>query len=763
LQEGIWIGIISERGAFGLFPHGAAGSVSLESAAVNPALLVLALLSLGGLLLRRREIGIPWAACGFAGIALLWPALQLPDGIPSPAATLAAEAPWLGIAEPAAGNPNLRDVTYQVQPWLLFLRHEMRAGRLPFWDPHQFSGSPYWSNGSGAPLFPLHLLFAGLPLQLGWVLLPWLRIVLGGCGAWLLARELGASRPAALLAAFAFPLSGMVTSFLLFPMGNTHALAPWVILAVERLANGRGGWIGLAVAGGLQLLGGHPETPVFTVLLAGVYLLARGSDRPLAVWGKFFAGWTVAAALSAIQLLPLFRTLTGSGKWLHTAAADPAPLRVVGAFLLRLVLPDLFGNPAAGTWWGPYNFAATAVYAGALTLPLAAAGLAACKGDRRWRAVAVMTLFALVAAYHLFGMRQVLIALPVINRGLHHYLKLGVELGLPLLAAAGCDRWLAGKGRGLLMGTGLVLGLLAVAWWRFGREWGVHGLLGHEAAWTAWIAATMILLALSLLLKEAWRWRVWPFVVALLLIDLVAAHARTNPGLPAGKLFPITNAVRFLQGRAERVAGLGDALRPDAAMVYGLYDVRGDSPVKLQRYEEVYADMAAGDPVYFHPIQNWRSPWLDRLGVRWVVAAPDEPPPAGMEWRIAYSGHDARIYERPGAIPLARLIGRAGAGQVQVERRTPGAWTIAWKTPRRGRLVVAETWDPGWKATVNGRSVPVEALRGILMGVLVGPGAGRVELRYHPDGFVPGMLLSALGLAAVAAGILWRRARNPPS
>ena len=84
----------------------------------------------------------------------------------------------------------------------------MRAGRLPFWDPHQFSGSPYWSNGSGAPLFPLHLLFALLPLQLGWVLLPWLRIVIGGCGAWYLARELGASRPAALLAALVFPSRG---------------------------------------------------------------------------------------------------------------------------------------------------------------------------------------------------------------------------------------------------------------------------------------------------------------------------------------------------------------------------------------------------------------------------------------------------------------------------------------------------------------------------------------------------------------------------
>jgi len=726
---------------------------------VNPALPLLALLSLAGLLGRRREtgigIGIPWAACGLAGIALLWPALRLPDGIPSPSATLAEQAPWQGIAEPAAGNPNLRDVTWQVEPWLLFLRHELRAWRLPFWDPHQFSGSPYWSNGSGAPLFPLHLLFTALPLQLGFVLLPWLRIVIGGCGAWLLARELGLGRPAALLAALIFPLSGMITSFLLFPMGNTHALVPWVLLAVERLASGRGSWMGLALAGGLQLLGGHPETPVFTALLAGVYLLARGSDRWLAVWGRFLAGWTAALAISAVHVLPLYETLTGSGKWLHTTPSPPAPLAAVAGALLRSVLPDAFGNPADGTWWGPYNYAATAVYAGALTIPFAAAGLAAARGDRRWRAVAVMTLFALVGAYHLFGMGPVLYALPVVNRGLHHYMKFGLELGLALLAAAGCERWVSGRGRGLLAGSALVVVVLAAAAWRLGPEWRQRGLVGTETAWIAAIGGTALLLALSLRLPASRRWTAWLFLPGLVVLDLVAAHGRTNPGLSVRKLYPVTGAVRFLQGRPERVAGLGGALHPDAAMIYGLYDIRGDSPVKLQRYDRVYAEMGAGDPVNFQPIHDWHSPWLDRLGVRWVVAGPAEEAPPGLAWTLAYAGTDARVYERPTFMPLVRLTAGAQGG-VRVEERAPGVWRIGFNAPSPGKLAVAETWDPGWRATLNGRSVAVEPFRDVLLGVAVGPGPGRIELRYHPDGFAAGMGLSLLGLAAVAFGAVWK-------
>ncbi|HSS49690.1 MAG TPA: YfhO family protein [Thermoanaerobaculia bacterium] len=759
---------------------------------MNPALPVLALLSLAGLLLRRREAGIAWVVCGLAGCALLWPALRLPDGIPSPAATLAQQAPWQGIADPAAGNGNLRDVTYQVEPWLLFLRHELRAGRLPFWDPHQFSGSPYWSNGSGAPLFPLHLLFAVLPLQLGLVLLPWLRLVIGGCGAWLLARELGLGRPSALLAALIFPLSGMITSFLLFPMGNCHALVPWVFLAVERLANGRGSWIGLALAGGLQLLGGHPETPVFTALLAGVYLLARGSDLPLPrpssprpsspapshpphrekrennktaptgfplpiVWAQFLAGWTVAGAIAAIHILPLYKTLTGSGKWLASAPGPAVPLGTIATVLLRSVLPEAFGNPAAGTWWGPFNYVATAIYAGALTLPFTAAGLVAVRGDRRWRAVAVMTLFALLAAYQLFGMRTVLYALPVIQRGLHHYMKFGLELGLALLAAAGCDRWLAGKGRGILAGSALVLALLGVTVWRFGGEWRQRGLLGTEIAWIAGIGGLALLLALSLRLRPSRRWTAWLLLPGLLVVDLVAAHGRTNPGLPAGKLYPVTGAVRFLQGRPERVAGLGTALFPDAAMVYGLYDVRGDSPVKLERYDRVYAQMGAGDPVYFRPIQNWRSPWLDLLGVRWVMAGPAEEAPAGLGWALAYAGTDARVYERPMPRPLVRLEEGAQGGEARVAGRAPGFWAIDLNAPKSGMLAVAETWDAGWSATLNGKPVAVKPQLGILLGVAVGPGPGHVELRYRPDGFGLGVVMSLLGLAAVGLGGIRRR------
>ena len=708
---------------------------------MNPAIPLLAVLGVAGLLLlRNKDVGLAWGAMAIAGMALLAPALSIPDGIPSPAATLAAVPPWQRTGDPAEGNPVLRDVTFQIQPWQLFARRELRAGRLPLWNPHQFSGAPFWSNGQSAPLFPLHLLFAALPLQLGFVLLPWLRLVIAGCGAWVLGRELGLSRPAALLTALTFSLSGMVVSFLLFPMGNALALVPWVLWAVERKSV-----LLLALTAGLQLLGGHPETCAHTALLSAIYLLVRGAAG--STWLRFAAGWIGGAMIAAVQILPFVMLLPETGKWAATGGGSP-PLGLLLQQPLRLVLPQLYGHPAEGTWSGPFNYSATAVYAGALALPLAAAGLVRVKKDRRWLAVAVILGFSLVAAYHMPGLRDLLGALPVLGKAAHHRLIFGIELALALLLGAGCDRWLEGKGRGIAAGAALVVLLLGAAWLTVPNP---------QLGWTLGAAAVALLLVASLKLSRERRWAWLPLLPVVVLIDLLLAHGGILRAIPGGRLYPETGAIRFLQAQEGRVAGIDQALRPNAAMVYGLRDPRGDDPVKMERYEAVYRSFAPGNPVYFEPIQKWDDPWLDRLGVRWVVAGPDEDGPG----RLAYQGADARVYERPGALPLVRWT-EGGGALVDEGMTRPGFWKISWWTPRRSTLVVAETWDRGWSALAGGKPAPVVPVDGALMGIELGPGAGSLELRYRPAGLVTGAWLSVLGVIGVLAVLLRKRRPSPP-
>jgi len=748
---------------------------------MNPALPLLLLLSLVPLVFRRREGTVAWAVVALAGVALLSPALVVSDGIPSPSATLGRVAPWQGQVAEGPGNPGLVDMTFQVEPWLLFLRGELRAGRLPFWNPYQSSGAPYWGNGSSAPLYPLHLLFALLPIELGFVLLPWLRIALGGLGAYWLARELGVGKEGAHLAAVLYPLSGRLVSFLLFPMANALCLVPWIFLCVERMVGGdarakTGAWRGLAVLVGLQLIAGHPETPVFTALATGIYLLFRAPlprRAPLpghgewaasvALWGRYLGAWAVGALLSGVAIVPLAVTLFETERWQEWAPGEPNSLPLIASLLLRFLLPDAFGHGVGGGYWGPLPFTPTTVYAGALTLPLVAAGLARAREDRRWRALSVTLLLSLAASYHVPGFRELLLALPVIRKGLHHYLLLAVALGLALFAGAGLERWRAGRGRGLVAGCAFVTLGLVGGWLAFAGQWREHGVSGAQGAWTAWLLGLGGLLAASLLLSPTWRRRLSPLVLLLTVGDLAWANGRSNPALSARDLYPQTGAISFLAGRSERIAGLDHTLRPNAAMVYRLYDIRGDDSLKLRRYEAIYsAHLGGGHPTFFEPVIHWQSPWLDRLGVRWVMAPPGAEAPAGG-WTRVYEGADATVFERPGWQPLVRWEGRGrqeegGEKAPEVLRREPGRWEVAWETPVRRRILVAATWDQGWRARVDGEPAPIELVDGVLMGIEVGPGAGRLVLRHRPAGLGWGLVASLLGLALL--GMPWMRARS---
>lgn len=723
---------------------------------------------------RRREWGAAWLLAAAAATAILLPALLSPHAVPSPSATLGQLVPWAAATavEGAAatplrvvGNPELGDVTFQIEPWLLFLRSELRAGRWPFWNPHQSSGATYWSNGQSAPLFPLHLLFTLLPLELGFVLLPWLRVAIGALGTFFLARELGIGRAGAAMSAVVYPLSGRLVSFLLFPMANALCLVPWVFLAVERLAagerSGKRAWTLLAALAGLQLLAGHPETAFFTALACGIYLLARGSARSrIAVWTKVVSAWFVGLLLSGVALVPLAFTVVASDRWRAAAGGGGIDLSTIFTLWLRFVLPNAFGQATDGTFWGPFLFVPTTVYAGALTLPFAVAALwrrgkqwpLDPASDRRLRALAVMVVVCLLGAYHFPGVRELLLVTPVVQKMLHHYLLLGVELGLALLAGAGLERWLAGEGRGLLLGALVPLVGLGGGWMAFHDDWSARGQL-TEVIGASVLALSLPLLAIAALaLSPAARRRWAPLLIALTLADLAWAHAEINPALPADELYRRTPAIDFLAAQPERIAAVGTALRPNAAMVFGLFDVRGDDSLKLSRYERVYGhELATPHPTYFRPIERWDSLWLDRLGVRWVLAPPAALAPVAG-WRVAYAGTDATVFDRGVPQPIVRC--ENGSPPPPVVARTPGRWELAWPGAADGsdRLIIAETWDAGWRATLDGRPLAVETVDDLWLGVRPGAKPGRLVVSYLPQGIFWGLVSSACGLAALLVG-----------
>ncbi len=97
---------------------------------------------------------------------------------------------------------------------------------------------------------------------------------------------------------------------------------------------------------------------------------------------------------------------------------------------------------------------------------------------------------------------------------------------------------------------------------------------------------------------------------------------------------------------------------------------------------------------------------------------------------------------------------------VALARPRAGAIDAAVTAARPGVVVVPEQWATGWQATVDGRDVPIQRVDAMSIGIPVDAGAHRIELRYQAPGLRLGLLLAAIGAAAVAVALWDPRARR---
>ena len=89
-----------------------------------------------------------------------------------------------------------------------------------------------------------------------------------------------------------------------------------------------------------------------------------------------------------------------------------------------------------------------------------------------------------------------------------------------------------------------------------------------------------------------------------------------------------------------------------------------------------------------------------------------------------------------------------------VERES-GRMVIDAQLGCRGMVIDAETYFPGWEATVDGKPAPIHEAYGFLRGVVVEAGWHRIDMRYRPKSVYWGAVLTLLGL--VGAIVLQRR------
>jgi hypothetical protein len=92
--------------------------------------------------------------------------------------------------------------------------------------------------------------------------------------------------------------------------------------------------------------------------------------------------------------------------------------------------------------------------------------------------------------------------------------------------------------------------------------------------------------------------------------------------------------------------------------------------------------------------------------------------------------------------------------QVRVVRHAANRVTIEAQMACRGMVVLGDSFYPGWRAQVDGRSAEIHPAFGVIRGVVVDAGAHQIDMRYLPTSFVGGGILTVIGLLAVVVASL---------
>jgi hypothetical protein len=692
------------------------------------------------------------------------------------------------VGAPLPQNGMLSDIAFQMIPWRQALRQAFAEREWPLWNRFEGCGDVLAGSAQAAPFSPFTLIALLLPVAASFGYTASIAFFIAAIGSFLLARDFECSELASLIAGAIFAFSAPMALQILWPLGFAWALLPIVLFAARRVVAApsiRSTSI-LAAVLALEVLAGHPETQLHVTVLGGIYglyeLLRRGRTHRGRAIAYAAAAGIVAILLTAIALLPFLEASPQTGEhFVRTEFFAKGPLRIPVGRPAAALLSDLL--PFARQSFR--HFLLAHADAGSIALALALFALWRSRARERWF-FAILGVICLMASAEVWPVAQFLHRLPLLKLAMNDRLASAVPLCLGILAAFAVDA--ISDRAGVIMAGLLILLAAGASGMRSGSI--DHSRFIAELAPLA-IAAVIVLFARN-------RDLIAPSLLALILLQRTISDGALIPANDPRVSFPPVAIFRPMQSIREpfRVIGLGPALFPNTATMYGLEDARVMTAMSLGAMIETFPVWCRRGGYGFNQIDDLTRPMLSMLNIRFAVVPENDPIPDG--WRDVVTDHGSRLIENTRVLPRAFVprnvrIGISnevedmtaasdfadiawldvagvahdatnGPGTLTIRRRKLG-FSIDASMEHEGFVVISEEAWKGWRAYVDGHPAKIVRANHAFLGVFVPAGKHTIRLTYLPQSFVIGRAITfgtlAMIVLAIALRIVVRRPRTP--
>ncbi len=679
------------------------------------------------------------------------------------------------------------DIVDMDVPRLEFQQVTWHQHEFPLWDPHSWCGQPFLGEivGAAFPLnWPLFLLKPNAKGQLSFRQLNWYYLALhflGALFAYWLCRDLELSRFASLFGGFVFSFSGFFGITLWPEVVSGLLVAPLVLLFLLRVVRRDHPVASAALCGmflGIAWLSGHHEIPTYLSLaVAAVWLYDLASQRSR--WRQWLALVSTAVLFtiltSAFQTIPGYEYARLAFRWVGIDQPvewnDVIPYRIHAAYslapssLLAIVLP-----------WGGRN---TGVFTGVVVLSLAVIAIVA-KWQTLWvRLFACLALAGLLLALGGWNVFHGLLyaVLPLFGKARNPARLLCLfGLGMAVLSAFGLDSLRTDPAAPLLRKISYVLlalaglvAVLALAAAAF-KQPGPDDYLFMLGLLALLFTAVLLSGRNGILSRRSVAWATVALVVLELGNVVTTLYRDRTPDRPETYL---PNLTRFRD--------LTDFLhhQPGPVRVNGM---EVTDAFNLGDWEDIDTLTGFGAGVTRNIfLLDWPSVRTENLLA--VDYALSKKPPRADQQVVFRGAGGITVLKNVDALPRVRITHRAetmssvkqlaarvndasfdarntvllvgsapalqscsGEDQARVSRRTANSVAIDARLACRGMLILADTWYPGWDATVDGRPATIYQAYSALRGVVLESGGHHVEFHYNPASAWLGAAMSAAGV-----------------
>ncbi len=742
-----------------------------------------------------------------------------------PADGIFTTPPWNEQAGKPISNYLLMDQYQNFIPQHHLLHIEMLKGKLPLWNPYLACGMPTIASMQTTMLFPINMAFSYLEPFSAAGFKAFLKLLLAGFFMVLYMRRLGLGQSAALLSGLVFSLCSFMIVWLGHPHVNCAMWLPLLLYFIEgafyQAADGFPGtgprqhlrqWLGFSVAYGLMLLGGHLPTIIHISIIISAYFFFKlvTCRRQGGVWLQaafFFCGIVAGSLLAAPQLLPFFEYYRESSLALSSTILSRSSNHLHIGTLTYYLLPYIAGSPIHVDFeWlqtflsGTYNFNERTGFVGLIPLYLSLIAIVY-KRNRFVGFYSVLILFCLCVIYGLPPLPLVIRYIPVLSSINHMRLILFICFSLAVLAGFGLEelsRIKAGARWKVMVAvwclTACFLFWVIVVFRTV--------LTGNDPA-SKWFVQEQLLVfcagivVATIITVPWWGYKVqFAKVTAVVWVcfELLWFAMDYNPSISRSDYYPKTKAIEFLQRDDSlfRVATMDTVLPPNTAMMYGLYDIRGQDFVTVRRYEELITGRA--NDFFFYSSEALLPRFFSLLNVKYFLTDKDRTLPLQLVYRDEISIYrvtpcdrafilfeykvfpdrefvlnkvrsrtvDMRKYllleQQPQLPSWHDIAADVPEPNVHIVKYETDEVTIEASSPRPAFLLLLDTYFPGWKAFINGRETRIYRADYNFRAVALPAGRSTVRFVYQPASFRIGCSLS-LACVILLVSVFFNRDR----